>query len=519
MTAANGLDKRAVIPRWRTWNVTRLSGELASVTSRSDELVKTVVSVESREKELAHRLNSFRRNRGVFEAADVINAAFVLGVDGRPEVSIVASYILEQENAPESARVLANRIMKRKSSRHLHDMDSHGNVSRVEGIEALRGDIASIRKLLRVEPRNSIKWIDIARCYTSLGQDKPAEAAIRMAVSIAGDNRFIARSAARFHLHVDDPARAHSLLLNNSALQYDPWILAAEVAIADIAGKPVRNFRRASKMLESDLSPRHVSELASALAAIELRSGRHKQARRLMRRALLDPNDNALAQAEWSVQHGIDVVDPEQLDLPNGFEARALYSLRTGHFAQAVRHGRRWLVDQPFALDAALFVTYVAPLLAEDFDSAVSAGRVGLLTNPGNAHLINNLAFSLINNGDLAEASRILTSITGSVTPRESSILEATRGLLSYRLGEFDRGRQQYQIAIGQLEHLGERGLAAVAAILWSREEVRCGSRIAEQAFGAADRLSGLAGDYPDAGLLRARFGHMIEEYRERGFT
>lgn len=514
MTVANDSSARAVIPRWRTWNFTRFSGELASVAGLTGAgTLRERTNTDILETELSDRISSFVYSPGVFEAADVITTALVLDSNSDPGVARAAEFILSSESAPESTAALARRLLKGAEYTHPQKFDSTDYLEDVESITSLHGDIASLRNTLRHEPRNAVKWIDLARCYTALGQRRAAAKAIRMAEVLAPGNRFVVRSAARFHVHEDDCEQAHKLLVRSPTLQYDPWILAAEIAVADLADKPIKNFRRASKMLESDIDPRHLAELASALAAVEYEAGRVKQARRLLRQALRDPNDNALAQAEWSAQRGMDVVDPVQLMLPTGFEARALNSVRLGRFNDAVRHGRRWLSDQPFALDAAKFVTYVAPLLAEDYQSAIDAGKIGLLANPRDPSLINNQAFSLANNGEAARAARLLMDVPMGLSGREAGVLEATRGLVAYRQGQFSEGRQLYLRAIELLEKLGERGLAAVAALLWSREEMRVGSDM-EDSFVIADRLAAQSPTDPDVEVLQRRLGTGVERYR-----
>ena len=60
-----------------------------------------------------------------------------------------------------------------------------------------------------------------------------------------------------------------------------------------------------------DHSNLDVSELISELATLDLQSGRDKRSRQLFVRALVDPTENSLAQAEWALQKDPRVIAAE----------------------------------------------------------------------------------------------------------------------------------------------------------------------------------------------------------------
>jgi hypothetical protein len=103
----------------------------------------------------------------------------------------------------------------------------------------------------------------------------------------------------------------------------------------------------------------------------DLKHGKVKQARRLLSTALLDPTDNALAQAEWSAKRGLDIVNTDLFDMPRSYEARARYYYRNEQFDEALRCGELWLADQPFALDPAMFTSFVAAMFVDDQAAAI----------------------------------------------------------------------------------------------------------------------------------------------------
>ena len=106
--------------------------------------------------------------------------------------------------------------------------------------------------------------------------------AVRAAVALAPDDRFVLRSASCFFVNAKEADRAHRLLANAEVTAADPWLMAAELATAQAADVRPRYLKRAKQLLESgDFRERDVSELASEVGTFELRSGADRRARRL----------------------------------------------------------------------------------------------------------------------------------------------------------------------------------------------------------------------------------------------
>jgi len=247
-------------------------------------------------------------------------------------------------------------------------------------------------------------------------------------------------------------------------------------------------MRRARKILDDSgaYAPWHLAELASQIATTELRAGRVKPAKRLMRLALVQPTDNALAQAEWASANGL-TIEPVSLDVPRTYEARALRHFHAGDWQRASRAGLDWLADQPFAQEAAQFTSYVASVGAQDWQAAEHAARTGLVANPGNDMLRNNLAFALANQGRPEEAQQQLDHVASAqLEPREHAVMGATRGLVLFRRGLASQGREAYEQAVTALAGLQQRDLAALANAFWAREEILAGTDEAAHAVHAA---------------------------------
>ena len=174
-------------------------------------------------------------------------------------------------------------------------------------------------------PRDPLAYLDLARRYAALGQMERAEAALRGALALAPDSRFVLRSASRFFVHARDPARAQDLLRRSPRTRTDPWLVAAEISAATVANQTSRLIKLGRDFVtRRSLPPLHLSELAGALGTLEMGDGNNKAARKLFTQAMTAPTDNSLAQAQWALPK-LGLTDlPDAHSIPRAFEAEAL---------------------------------------------------------------------------------------------------------------------------------------------------------------------------------------------------
>jgi tetratricopeptide (TPR) repeat protein len=119
------------------------------------------------------------------------------------------------------------------------------------------------------------------------------------------------------------------------------------------------------------------------------------------------------------------------------------------------RDGVEWLRDQPFSKRPAVFTSYVASLI-EDYEKSISILKKSLNANPDDPTLINNLAFALGSANRLDEAENALRQIDiAEMKGLPAITLAATAGLLLFRSGSPDRGRDLYNLAISRASEQG----------------------------------------------------------------
>lgn len=509
MTATTGSDDRVVLPRWRSWKENQSTGEfqpLRAVTNIDAD--ETAAAVQA---EISQRISEFRATRGLYEAADLVSAVISLGSDDNPEIQ-QAAYLLIDSSLPLAAEA-ARRILAIQppepgaSEPHVAQV-----VGKLPSREDLRLHISQLRQLLRRQPRSALEWADLALAQTTLGNMKAAGKAIRVATTLAPSNRFVLRAAARYFVQDHDLDAARAVLESDtSRLEQDPWLLAADIAICDMAGEPIRHRRRAKRLLESDLSSRHLSELAAAMGTLEFETGRTREARRLFASALDDPTDNSAAQAEWALGRGLLASFPSNVQPPLNFEATARNARRGGDFNAAALQSRLWQDDQPFDVEPAQFASYVLSSFTEDYNAAVVACKIGLRANPGDQILLNNLAFAQANLGQIDSASDNMAHLTTSDDPRKLALWDATRGLIAFRRGQLEEGRRSYRASVEAWKNVGDDSSRIKAAIFWAREELRADTIHAESALRLVNGLYSATADDPENRLM---WGNLMKRAR-----
>ena len=388
------------------------------------------------------------------------------------ESDAVARFVIEsQEARGRLSQDLAYRLLQRETSRGT-PLDRHP----LYEPESFKVRIRHMRAILRREPHNAIRWADLALAHVNLAQMDQARRAMKVALNLTPTNRYVVRAAIRLYILLDEPERARHVLSDRSLLR-DPWLHASELAVSEILQLPARDLRMARRAIDDNkFAPWHLSELAGELATIELRSGTAssaRTARRLITKAMVRPTENTLAQIEWAAAtHGFDIPAERSDDPPLLFEAKARAHEQAGEFEEALAQGREWQVDQPFDPEPALFSSYIASMALERYDIAIEVARRGLLANPDNVILRNNLIFSLASSGSLEAAKSELEKLGSGDGASEQATLMATRGLVSFRIGDIDRGRSLYRTAVEMLDRDKDDDRAALASLFWAREEI-----------------------------------------------
>lgn len=491
---------RRVIPRWRNFRTTADTGELDGVRVAPQMLEDGGFFGE--------KIRAWEEAKSVETAAELVAAALVLGRGG--EAAEAARLILSStSDATPAVQSLARTLLR--PGREAEALDEAGGEAEVRE-EMLRLRARTLREQLVETPRNAFLWVDLARVYATLGQAVHAMRAMDRALKLLPSNRFVLRSASRLFVHLDEPDRADDMLRRREVTRVDPWVLAAEIGVATVAGRSSPFVKTARQILESaGRPPSHTAELASAIATLELEAGNLREARRLFRQSLADPNDNAVAQAGWAARRlsGIEV-PPKLLEVRRSFEARAFKDFYAGWWKGALRNAENWLLDEPFSSRPAVLGSYVAMVAVEDYRLAEAFVRRGLSANRDDPVLLNNLVVALADQGSLREAESVFSKISSPGHGRAETALLATEGLLHFRRGELDRGRALYRMAMERAE---DEAMRARAALHLAREEILAGTGEAEPALRRAG-VEAAGVERPDIRQLLDRLEGLLKRQR-----
>lgn len=458
--------QRNVIPRWRDFKTTVLIGEL-----------NTDSGLESEPSGVHHDLSSlthdWAQNRSLAFAGDLLSAALVAGnADAAKEA---AEFVIEAKGAASpSLHNLAMRVLDKRSASFSNPIPADLSRTLIRGSHP---DITYIRHRLSNHPLDAILWMDFGYFYATQGMLRQAERAVRIALNLRPTNRFVLRSAARFFIHAGRIDIAHDIILRAPNHKLDPWLSAAEIAIALSAQRTPRSTFEAQRMMASDnFAAHHLSELSSALGTQEFETGNVRKARKLLRRSLTAPTDNSLAQASWMARDiNALAVNFEVSDfaIQRPYEAKLYEASAAGQWADALESSINWLYDQPFSSRPAQAATHLASAIFEDYQKGLAVADFGLMVNPHNVSLRIGRIYCLASMGKTEAALADLKTVRPSNEEEwVETAVEANYGLIAFKSGDPTVGRLQYEKAVGIADHLPSKKTKFMALINWARQEL-----------------------------------------------
>ncbi|HXB24941.1 MAG TPA: hypothetical protein VNV25_09445 [Gemmatimonadaceae bacterium] len=277
-------------------------------------------------------------------------------------------------------------------------------------------------------------------------------------------------------LHRHEPDEAHALLQHSRATTEDPWLLAAEIALATVAGRLSRHIKLGRRMIESGrFSPFQTTELASAIATVDADAGKVKIAKQLFRMAMREPTENSVAQVQWVARKlGLLEFETSLLAVPRSFEANAWVASADRRWEDVLSATWEWLSDEPFAGRPAALGSVVAAVALNDPAQALRFVELALVANRTSADLLNNEVFALALDGQLDRAQLRHREIHESrLTDEDHVVYFANSGLLAFRSGDVMRARDEYDAAVTLARRQTDRKVEGCALAYWAAEEFR----------------------------------------------
>lgn len=461
---------RHVLPNWRRFELTVDFGELNDLKTEGINQPSHNLSIED-------YLFSWKQNKTVAIAGDLLSAAFVNGFTNNPTIKEAADFILS--NSDKSTSVLSNfakRIVgvttikpeKRLTLTNQEDITTANNY--------LSNLIRVVKNRLNKYPLNPILYVELSRLYSILGYREKALRNMSIALRLAPENRFILRAASRLYTRFDLADYVHNIIKKSEIVKYDPWITSTEIALATIMRRSSKFIKTGIQMINSGkYSPFSLTELASSIGTLEFLDGNKIKTKKLLQTALKSPNDNSLAQVEWIVNkmHLFDV-NPANYRIENKYEALALYNFYNSKWNEALENSIYWFRDLPFSSQPVIFGSHIAGTILYKRDIAINFLEKGLVSHPNDAQIINNIAYFLTLDNKVGDAENYLRKVRYSSEIKQTTkiCLKATRGLIFFRKGLHDEGRHSYLEAISESKSLRNNNLLWLATLNYAREEI-----------------------------------------------
>ena len=483
MISLNTEHDRHVIPNWRSFGATASLGELNTCQTIS---TKPIVDYD-----IDEYIIDFRLNRTLIHASELISAAIANNKQDLREVEDAAYFIIDNKNKATKLQqelaieMIYPELFQRQHPKYYSEEEDLKYFDNYK--EKTRQKIKETKDSLNQFSNNPVLYVELSRYYSILGEEDKSIHAMRIAMHLAKNNRFVFRCATRLFVHYNSEENGYleqiqRYLQKTSIVAHDPWLMSAEISLSTMLDKSSKYIKKGIGIIDSkNYSPFSCTELASNIATIEMFHGNRKKSKILFKEALKDPNDNTLAQVKWASRKDPTLesleVSLDKFNIKKKFEALTYDSyFGKKNFDVTLKHAIHWLIDQPFSKDAAMFGSNIAATLVSDQDKAIALVKAGLLSHPDDPGLINNYAYSLSLDNRPDEALDMLNKMRASNIAEETKIcIKATRGLALFRTRQHERieeGRALYQEAISDAKKMNNSDLNWTAILNYAREEL-----------------------------------------------
>jgi len=481
---------RRVIPNWRSFKKTAALGELNNIGIEPKKPISTIITIED-------YIEDWKNHKTIPHAGDLLSSAIVNGISDNPQVLEAAEFILARDASTTPSQISLAKLFVVKDEKPLTAKLEKITIEKFSALvdpKLIWNKIKEIKASITLYPYNPISYIELSRQYSIVGQEEKALRAMRIALNLSSENRFMLRCASRLFAHYEDIEFAHNILRKSRLAGIDPWVTSAEISLATLRGRSSRFMKKGLDLVNSnDYLPSSISELASAIGTVELIEGNLKKSRQFFKKSLISPNDNALAQIEWASSKEASLkIDVNNYHVTHNFEAQALEYFHTNQLTECLDSTFRWFLDMPFSKRPVMLGSHIANALLNDQEKSRDFLKAGLISHPNDAQIINNLVYSLALENKLDDAKMFMAKLAdnpvgaGDIT---KICLTATRGLLCFRSGVPEMGRAYYLEAIEKSKEIKNQYFNWLAILNYAREEILVKSEDIESIMETVGRI------------------------------
>ena len=485
MIQDNQLNNRHVLPRWTTINQSHKAGELANPPKSKDSVVRVDAhkrSSISLIEELDKRRDAWRISRDIGSSEELITTAIVAGQTDDDCVREAAEFILADGSSGRAVLAFSEGLLDKRSNISVTDI--FGDAAEMHTAITRR------KRLLAINPRDAMLATETALLHANLGQVDSSEKLLRRALALAGNSRYVVRAAARFFCHVKRPDEALAILRASPRLSSDPWLRSAEMAVSAISESEDFRWRKSIDLLkDEDFSLHDRSELAAEVATFELQAGGRKRAIKAAEISVSQPTENAVAQIEYLKRIGEFGDDTIPIDISRSMEAAAQNEYAKWDFSAALKACESWQSIEPFSIRPAVFGTYLSTTSTADMESGLTIGLRGLVGNPNDPILLNNIAVLYAYRGDVDLATEYSVKSKINLGKERDISGLATEGLIQFRKGMHAEGMRSYEAAIDNAALSNNYSQALRAYTFYAREVSAIDPSLALDFIGESDKI------------------------------
>ncbi|MCK4359096.1 MAG: hypothetical protein KAW92_10235 [Candidatus Cloacimonetes bacterium] len=419
--------RNLVIPKWLEFS--KASKSLSLSIPRKNPFI---ISKKTKKK-LYNDYTEFKKFPSAHVATDLMGSAIV--IDKIELAKEIAKYVIKCKNLKKPTLDLAYKIL------NPNDKNKKVNLE-------LEIQIAEIKKKINKYPKNAIYWIDIGRLYTIKGQWNQAEKAIVIALNLSPTDRYIVRCGVRFFLHIKKYDFAWFYLNKATSNSSDPWLKATELNVSFLVKKKIKNLKRLNTNLISYDKLFHYSELIESFGMLEVFSGNNKKAKNNFKLAWSNPSENVITHGEWVIRNLFpNLLQSSNLNFEESLEAQSWRQYFELNLSKAIQYVKEWELEEPYSTNPFLLGSSIA-ISADNPIESINFINRGLDSNPDDFLLLNNKCFALIKAGKINDAQKLSNKYPKYLENDNKVFFLATKGLLEFKKGNINQGRELYQESI-----------------------------------------------------------------------
>lgn len=490
MNSTFSIKRGHVVPKWLNFSDALRKSEI--ITPRKHPFKINQITKENVDQEY----KEFKESPSIDNAFSLLSAAIITN-DNQLKRDI-AFFLKKKIKPSELSLDLVEKVLDVEEDK--------------DGLPDINLQIAKIKKWVSKYPKSAIPWVELGRFYTIKGQHNKASRAVTVALNLAPTDRYIVRCGVRFFLHIFDFDSAWYYIHKANKNLRDPWLKATEINVSLLAKKRTPNFKNILPSDPLSIDVFHYSELYETFGLLELDDGNINKAKKQFKIAWKNPAETVITHGEWVIRNKLQGLrESSTLDYDRSLEALTWIQYYKLNIDAALKTAGEWELEETYSRSPYMVRASIA-CNAGFPNEAAEILRRGLLINPDDPPLLNNLCYSLLKAGDVYKAEKVFSRMRPEETGNKERLIVylATKGLLEFKRGNALLGKELYFSAIDKSRKIGSRYFEAKAYLNLVLAEIETSSDdVKKHAQAAMDIAKGL--EDPDILLLIKQINDNLE--------